>query len=85
MGKAPQLVTADGRMIVESSAIASYLIDTYDTAGKFKGDSKKNDKYRDEELSSLSGSSIGPNVLIWIIWDDPLGNTFGNPEALHQT
>jgi len=60
LGKAPLLETGDGRVISESSAIAKYLIETYDTAGKFKGSGKSNDAIRDEELSSLGGTSIGP-------------------------
>lgn len=62
LGKSPQLVAADGRVIAESSAVATYLIETYDTAGKFKGDGARNDHIRDEELSSLAGTSIGPMV-----------------------
>ncbi|RMZ86492.1 hypothetical protein DV736_g6283, partial [Chaetothyriales sp. CBS 134916] len=38
LGKAPQLTTAEGRVISESSAIAQYLIWRYDTAGKFKSE-----------------------------------------------
>ncbi|TVY34483.1 Glutathione S-transferase, partial [Lachnellula occidentalis] len=56
LGKAPILVTAEGRPIVETSAIISYLLKTYDPAGKFATD----DWLREEELSSFAGSSLGP-------------------------
>ena len=57
LGKAPQLTTAEGRIISESTAIAQYLIEKYDTGGRFKGDDK-NDPIRDEELCSLAGTSL---------------------------
>lgn len=50
------LVTTTGRVVVESTAVASYLIETYDTTGKFA----TRDPLRDEELSSFAGSSLGP-------------------------
>ena len=67
LGKSPQLVTSDGRVIAESSAIAKYLIEKYDSQGNFKGDAK-NDSIRDEELSSLSGTSFNSNVLIEMLF-----------------
>ena len=69
LGKAPQLVTADGRTIIESSAIAKYLIETYDKVGKFQGDGGKNDVYRDEELCSFSGASISPGMILHTTFD----------------
>lgn len=69
MGKAPQLVTADGRIIIESSAIAKYLIETYDKAGKFQGDGGENDVYRDEELSSFSSATISPGMMLNMTFD----------------
>lgn len=38
LGKAPQLDTGDDRLILETLVIAKYLIETYDTEGKFQGD-----------------------------------------------
>lgn len=69
MGKAPQLVTATGRVIAESSAIASYLIDTYDKQGKFKGDGLDgpNDWIRDESLTSFASSSLGNIMTIQLV------------------
>ena len=70
LGKAPQLITADGRTIVESTAIAAYLIRTYDTARRFQGDgSPANDWVRDESLAALSGASIGPPAVVALILD----------------
>ena len=70
-------MTAEGRVIVESSAIASYLIDTYDTEGRFKGGDgdggKKtttgNDFIRDESLTSFAGASIGPVMILQLFLD----------------
>jgi glutathione S-transferase len=72
LGKAPQLVTADGRLIAESSAIAAYLITTYDTAKKFQGDGAaggSNDWIRDESLTSFAGATMGPVDTMKIFFD----------------
>jgi len=61
LGKSPTLITPSGRIIIESSAVAQYLIDTYDTDNKFKGDgdaSKGHDALRDEMFSSFANASI---------------------------
>ncbi|KAI0899284.1 hypothetical protein F4806DRAFT_457281 [Annulohypoxylon nitens] len=66
LGKAPQLVTASGRVIAERSAIAYYLIETYDSDGQFKvpaagtpgWDSVNNDKIREEQLFSISQTAL---------------------------
>jgi glutathione S-transferase len=63
LGKAPILVTTEGRVIAESSAIAKYLIDTYDTDNKFKGD-EKNDALRDEQLTSFSATNLNAFVIV---------------------
>jgi glutathione S-transferase len=55
LGRAPTLVTADGRPVIESSAIVTYLLRTYDTEGKFASE----DWVRDEELTSFAGASLG--------------------------
>ncbi|RVX66719.1 hypothetical protein B0A52_09532 [Exophiala mesophila] len=68
LGKAPALETGDGRVIIESLAIARYLIDTYDTAGKFKGDGQSNDWLRDEELCNVAAASLGPLMNIELIF-----------------
>jgi glutathione S-transferase len=68
LGKAPQLETGDGRVIVESVVIAKYLIDTYDKAGKFKGDgTPKNDSLRDDQLCNLAAASLGPVVILEVV------------------
>ena len=69
MGKAPQLTTAEGRVIAESSAIAAYLIATYDKDKKFQGDGAKNDWIRDESFSSFAGASFGPIIGIKLFLD----------------
>ena len=56
LGKAPILVTTDGRTVAESSAIALYLLNTYDKEGKF---TSHNDALRDEQLTSFANNSLG--------------------------
>ncbi|KAI1195536.1 glutathione S-transferase [Nemania serpens] len=60
LGKSPQLVTASGRVIVERSAITAYLIETYDSAGRFKvsGADEAHDKWREQELVGFAESSF---------------------------
>jgi len=67
LGKAPQLVTHNGRVITESAVIARYLIETYDKAGKFKGDGEKNDWIRDDQLCNIAAASIGPVMILDLI------------------
>lgn len=67
LGKAPQLETGDGRVLVESLVIARYLIETYDKEGKFKGDGGKNDWIRDEELCNCAAASIGPVMIMEVL------------------
>lgn len=55
LGRAPILVTAEGRTIIESTAISAYLLKTYDTEGRFASE----DWIRDEELCSFAGASMG--------------------------
>jgi glutathione S-transferase len=55
LGRGPILVTAEGRPIIECTAISAYLIKTYDTEGRFASE----DWIRDEELSSFAGASMG--------------------------
>ena len=68
LGKAPQLITADGRVIIESTAIAKYLLKTYDTTGTFAGDGHKNDWIRNEELSSLAANSLQPILVLDLVF-----------------
>ena len=63
LGKAPMLVTADGRVITESSAIITYLLKTYDTAGTFASE----DWIRDEILTSFTGATMGPLTSIELL------------------
>ena len=65
LGKAPILVTADGRPITETSAIIAYLLRTYDTEGKFAAE----DWVVDEELTSFAGASLGPIVTVELLFD----------------
>ncbi|EXJ80785.1 hypothetical protein A1O3_07069 [Capronia epimyces CBS 606.96] len=68
LGKAPQLETGDGRVIVESVVIARYLIETYDKSGKFQGDGAANDWIRDDELSNLASATISAPMSLELIF-----------------
>lgn len=60
LGKSPQLITASGRVIVERSAITAYLIETYDSAGRFKisGADEAHDIWREQELVGFAEASF---------------------------
>ncbi|CZT53463.1 related to glutathione S-transferase III [Rhynchosporium secalis] len=88
-GKAPTLVTgpADGsRIICESSAIATYLIRTFDTDDKFG--LKNGDWVRDETLCSLANTSLSRATSTLLLLDfgmlrngtGPGGKNFDGPE-----
>ncbi|KAI1175661.1 glutathione S-transferase [Nemania sp. FL0916] len=65
LGKSPQLTTASGRIIVERSAITAYLIETYDSAGKFKvsGSDEAHDTWREQELVGFAEASFNLTAL----------------------
>ncbi|KAI0477435.1 glutathione S-transferase [Xylariaceae sp. FL0804] len=68
LGKSPQLITASGRVIVERSAIAAYLIDTYDADGRFKNHHHQiSDAVREEELLGFAMASLNPMALLAVI------------------
>ncbi|EXJ90343.1 hypothetical protein A1O1_03442 [Capronia coronata CBS 617.96] len=69
LGKAPQLETADGRVVVESLVIARYLIETYDKSGKFRGDSAANDWIRDDELCNLASATISAPMTLELVFN----------------
>ncbi|KAI0103957.1 glutathione S-transferase [Nemania sp. FL0031] len=63
-GRSPQLITASGRVITERSAITAYLIETYDSAGKFKvsGIDEDHDTIREQELVGFAEASFALTV-----------------------
>ncbi|KAI0537161.1 glutathione S-transferase [Xylaria digitata] len=65
LGRSPQLITASGRVIVERSAITAYLIDTYDSAGKFKvsGADDDHDAIREQELVGFAEASFNVTAM----------------------
>ncbi|WPG98643.1 Hypothetical protein R9X50_00143600 [Acrodontium crateriforme] len=64
LGKAPQLVTPEGRVLIESSTIAKYLIDTFDTTDSLKGEGAGMDALRDDMLTSFANASLAiPTML----------------------
>lgn len=71
LGKSPQLITSSGRVIVERSAIALYLIDKFDSTGKFKFTTIEppNDKIREEELLSFTGTNLNAIMTVQLILD----------------
>lgn len=77
LGKSPQLTTADGLTINESSAIATYLLLMYDRDHLFsnRAPTLSGDKdailatVHDETLSSFANASISPVMGIWLTLD----------------
>lgn len=71
MGKSPQLITSTGRVITERSAIALYLIETYDTAGKFKIPSPpvdpEYDAIKEDAIISLGNSSLNSVLMTRLV------------------
>lgn len=65
MGKSPVLIAPKVGAIIESSAIATYLLRTYDTAGRFSA----SDWLRDEALVSFAGATLGPTSAIELLFD----------------
>ncbi|KAI1341083.1 glutathione S-transferase [Xylariaceae sp. FL0016] len=67
LGKSPQLIVAPGgRVIAERSAIAAYLINKYDQAGKFKiahMGADTDDAVREEELLAFGMSSFNVTAM----------------------
>ncbi|KAI0398955.1 glutathione S-transferase [Xylaria palmicola] len=65
LGKSPQLITASGRAIVERSAITAYLIETYDSTGKFKisGSDEGHDAIREQELVGFAEASFNATAM----------------------
>ncbi|TRX92068.1 hypothetical protein FHL15_006935 [Xylaria flabelliformis] len=60
LGRSPQLITESGRVVVERSAITAYLIETYDSAGKYKvsGSDENHDALREQELVGFAEASF---------------------------
>jgi glutathione S-transferase len=78
------------RYIPESSAIATYLIRTYDTADKFG--LKNGDWVHDEVLTSLSQTNLNRGIGFMLMLDfgairngeGPMGKRFDGPEQRSQ-
>lgn len=70
-GKAPVFITAEGHTIIESAAIAGYIIRRYDQSGKHASE----DIVREETLSSFSGSSLHVWVSLALTFDLMARNT----------
>ncbi|KAF7517907.1 hypothetical protein G7054_g13657 [Neopestalotiopsis clavispora] len=79
LGKSPQLITPSGRVIVERSAIALYLIETYDTAGKFKIASPPanpdDDAVKEDSMISFANSTLSGNLMLRFIFKALVANT----------
>lgn len=71
LGKSPQLITPEGRTIIERAAIAYYLIDKYDKTGRFKinPSDSNNDIIREEELISFGNASLYPALMTQLVFD----------------
>ncbi|KAI1389595.1 uncharacterized protein F4822DRAFT_398907 [Hypoxylon trugodes] len=76
LGKSPTLVTPSGRVITERSAITLWLLNTYDKAGRFRIPSsptgegtEDDDVVREEQLISLGGATLGPLLMMKLIFE----------------
>ncbi|KAI1840675.1 hypothetical protein JX265_006114 [Neoarthrinium moseri] len=71
-GKSPQLMTPTGRVITERSAIALYLIETYDTSSKFKIPSPPaqadDDFLKEDSLISFGNSTVMPLFMLRLVF-----------------
>ncbi|KAI8966554.1 hypothetical protein F5Y11DRAFT_108115 [Daldinia sp. FL1419] len=72
LGKSPTLVTPSGRLITERSAIALWLINTYDEGAKFRlppppPSSPEDDIVREEQLISLGGATLNPLLIVKVL------------------
>ncbi|KAI2627342.1 hypothetical protein GGS26DRAFT_592369 [Hypomontagnella submonticulosa] len=72
LGKSPTLVTPSGRTITERSAIALWLINTYDEGARFRlpppSPGSNDDAVREEQLISLGGATLGPLLMLKLIF-----------------
>ncbi|KAI0019184.1 glutathione S-transferase [Xylariomycetidae sp. FL0641] len=71
LGKSPQLITASGdRVLMERSAIAAYLIATYDGAGRFRarpGADARGDALREQELVGFGEASLNAMATVALL------------------
>ncbi|CAG8953877.1 hypothetical protein HYFRA_00010838 [Hymenoscyphus fraxineus] len=65
LGKSPTFVNKDGRVIIESSVIISYIIDTYDTSHKFA----VADQIRSDEISAFASATLAPITSTEILFE----------------
>ncbi|KAI0179370.1 hypothetical protein GGR52DRAFT_303606 [Hypoxylon sp. FL1284] len=75
LGKAPTLVTPNGRVVTERSAIALWLIGAYDEGARFrlppresKGDGEgEDDVVREDQLLSLGAATLAPLLMVKLV------------------
>ncbi|KAI1649200.1 uncharacterized protein F4817DRAFT_44018 [Daldinia loculata] len=80
LGKSPTLVTPSGRLITERSAIALWLINTYDAGAPFRlppppASSPDDDAVREEQLISLGGATLNPLLLLKLVFGQLVAQT----------
>ncbi|KAG4421772.1 hypothetical protein IFR04_005148 [Cadophora malorum] len=71
LGRSPTFVTSDGRVLIESLTITTYLLKTYDTRGKFAAE----DWIREDTLRSFAGATIFPLASLEMLFDIAEKNT----------
>ncbi|KAL2062876.1 hypothetical protein VTL71DRAFT_5948 [Oculimacula yallundae] len=71
LGRSPTLVTADGRTLIESLTITTYLLKTYDVRNKFVAD----DWIREDTLRSFVGATLFPLASLEMLFDIAAKNT----------
>ncbi|KAI1205110.1 uncharacterized protein F4807DRAFT_292273 [Annulohypoxylon truncatum] len=75
IGKSPTLVTPSGRVLTERSAIALWLISTYDEGAKFRlptptpsKTGSEDDAVREDQLISIGGATLCPMLTLKLVF-----------------
>ncbi|OTB08914.1 hypothetical protein M426DRAFT_129185 [Hypoxylon sp. CI-4A] len=75
LGKSPTLITPSGRVITERSAIAQWLISTYDEGARFRtptpsldiNSNSEDDATREAQLLSLGSATLSPLLMLKLV------------------
>lgn len=76
LGKSPTLVTPAGRVLAERSAIALWLVGSYDEGARFRipassgagAGGKEDDAVREDQLLSFGGATLAPMLMLKLIF-----------------
>ncbi|ORY60228.1 glutathione S-transferase [Pseudomassariella vexata] len=87
LGKSPQLITPEGRVLVERSAITMYLVNRYDEGRQFQihpdQQDPTNDELREQMLIGFADASFSSIVIMTMMlhWTAKLSPFFVRPMA----